>query len=399
MTRIARCLAFALIALMTLASCRSTQKMVESGDYDAAIEYCVDKLSGKKKKKTELVQGLELAFQKATDRDMRASDALKVENRPENWDRIYRIYSNIQHRQESITPLLPLTSHDGYTAKFQFVNIERLVHESRTNAAEYEYNRAQNLLAQARQGDKMAARKAFDALETIRSKYFRDYKDTEVLQREARERGIVHVVFSIENRSMSILPIGFEDRVLNIEPVAFNTFWKQYHTKAPAGVKMDYRAVWVLQSVDISPERVAERHFNEQKTIQDGWDYLYDKRGNVRKDSLGNDMKEPRYVVVNADVLEARQTKAARLGGTILISDFSTGQRLNSQTLGTEILFDHLSVTYRGDQRALSDETCRRLGSAPVPFPSDAELMAQAADRLQPDIRCFLRDCPALAMN
>jgi hypothetical protein len=389
MTRIARLFILAFALLITVASCRTAQKFVERGDYDGAIEFCVDRLAGRKKKKIEHVQGLELAFQKATERDMRAADALRAENRPDNWAKINRLYENIQYRQETITPLLPLTSNDGYTAKFQFVNIEKLLSESRTEAAEYEYQRGLTHMEQARAGDKSAARRAYNAFDNT-SKYFDTYKNASALKDEMHRLGTVHILFSIENNSNTILPVGFEDRVLDIQPADLNTFWRKYYADTPKNIKTDYHAVWHLESVDMSPERIQERITTETREIEDGFEFVYNQDGSVKKDSLNNPIKQRRYVQVRAEVLEARQTKAARLGGTIRIYEMNGQRSLESHSLGTEMLFDHCAVTYRGDERALCDDTRRRVGIGPVPFPTDQQLMAQAADRLRPDIRHFL---------
>ena len=117
--------ALAMVALFSMTNCRSAQRYVENGDYDAAIDHCVDKLAGKKNKPDDLVKGLELAFKKATDRDMRAVETLTAENRPDNWARINDIHRQIQLRQDKVNPLIPLKSKDGYEAKFMFVNIEK----------------------------------------------------------------------------------------------------------------------------------------------------------------------------------------------------------------------------------------------------------------------------------
>ena len=88
-----------LLLAFVLTSCQSAQKFVESGDYDGAIEFCVRKLRGKSKKKTELVQGLEAAFRKAQARDKNTIDHLIADGRPENWERINDIYRDMAARQ------------------------------------------------------------------------------------------------------------------------------------------------------------------------------------------------------------------------------------------------------------------------------------------------------------
>ena len=46
-----------------------------------------------------------------------------------------------------------------------------------------------------------------------------------------------------------------------------------------------------FRTIDISPEQINEKQIIREKVIKDGFDYVLDKRGNVAKDSLGNDIK------------------------------------------------------------------------------------------------------------
>ena len=164
-----------IIAVLTLSllltACQTAQKFVESGDYDGAIAYCINKLRGKKNKKTELVRGLELAFIKAQARDLNTANALAASGRPENWERINSIHRQILARQNKIAPLLPLVSKEGYRANFEFVNISQLEAESRGKAAEYLYSRAEDLLLRADNGDRQAARDAYQLLRDLESRY------------------------------------------------------------------------------------------------------------------------------------------------------------------------------------------------------------------------------------
>jgi hypothetical protein len=111
----------------------------------------------------------------------------------------------------------------------------------------------------------------------------------------------------------------------------------------------------------------------------------------VLKDSLGNDIKVPRKVIVRADVLEVFQTKAARLSGLVEIYDAIRGTRLDSKPLSTEILFENYASTFKGDRRALSEESKRRIGNAPMPFPRNEDMLVQAAERLKPNLKEELR--------
>lgn len=399
MLSISRFLSFVLVLsvlIFLLPACRSTQHFIESGDYDGAISFAIQKLRGKKNKKTDLVKGLETAFAKAQARDLHTARNLAAIDRPENWERINKLHRQIGQRQNRVAPLLPLVSKDGYRAKFEFVDIARMEADSREKAAEYLYVCAEDLLNQAERGDRQAAREAYRLLKDLETRYFKNYKNKDVLLRDAVNLGTTHILFEVRNQSDKILPRDFNDRVLAFGASDLDSDWKAYHFKPDPKIPVDYRVVFNIRQIDISPERISERAYTDEKEIEDGWEYVLDERGNVKKDTSGNDVKKPRIVRIRADVLEAFQSKAARLTGLLEIHDAVRNTRVHVRDIGTEILFEHYASTYRGDQRALSKDSRARIGSRPVPFPPDADMLMQAADRLKPSIRDELRRSRAI---
>ncbi len=321
---------------------------------------------------------------------MRLADNLAASGRSEEWERVNRLHRQIEQRQNRIQPLLPLVSKDGYRARFEFVDIAQMEKESRERAAEYLYQRAQVLLEQGRRGDRQAAREAHQALCDIENRYFRHYKDKEDLLREARSLGVSHVGFEVLNQSGRLLPPRFEDRLLAFGLNELNTEWKRFHLNPSSDLLLDYRVVFRIDQIEVSPERVSERLYTDEAEVEDGWEYVLDERGNVRKDSLGNDIKRPRIVRVRAEVVEVYQTKAVRIAGLLDIRD-DRGYRLFSRPMSTEVLFENYASTFRGDRRALSKESRARIGNVPLPFPSDADMLLQAAERLKSPIREELR--------
>ncbi len=383
--RTLRYLPLCLLVLSFLYACTTPHHYIESGRYDDAIALALRRLVGKKNKKTETVKDLERAFAKAQERDLKAAHQLVAGGRPEDWERINQIHRRIALRQNRIAPLLPLVSKNGYRARFEFVDIARMESESRERAAEYLYTRAQALLERGRNGDRQAARAAYESLRKIDS-YYNDYRDKDALLQEALHRGAVHIGLEVINQSGKILPARFSDRLLSFDLYELNAHWRRFYLNSPADLMLDYRVTFAIDFIDVSPERVLERRYTEEATVEDGWEYVLDERGNVKKDSLGNDIKRPRWVKVCADVVEMRQSKAARLAGVLSIYN-ERGYCLLSRPLSADVLFENNFLNYQGDRRALSSETLYRLSDAPMPFPSDADMLLQAAERLKHAIR------------
>jgi hypothetical protein len=377
----------AALAATMLFSCASPQKMLDKGSFDAAIRVSAKRLTGKKNKKTKHVLVLQEAFAKATERDMSLAERLRRENRPENWEVINSLYLRVRQRQERIAPLLPLVSKDGIRANFKFVRVDELEYESRENAADYLYNRAEGLLSEARrQGDKLAAREAYDELVKI-DQYFRDFKDKERLKREAHELGTTYILVRLQNNSRAIMPAALEQEIRRISVRELNSFWRTFLTERARGHDFDYEIVMNISEIVVGPDQLREREFEEAKEIEEGFDYVLDRNGNVMKDSLGNDIKVPRKVFIRARVIEAHQTKVASIAGRLELFDIRNRELLETRPMAADAIFENYASTFQGDRRALSEETLKRIGNQPVPFPTDEGLLFMVAEQLKPVIK------------
>ena len=141
-----------------------------------------------------------------------------------------------------------------------------------------------------------------------------------------------------------------------------------------------------------SPEGERHDHHIEEKKIEDGFDYVMDERGNVKKDTMGNDLKTKRFRWIKADVFTIFQKKDARVFGFLEYYDNRTKEKVLSRPMESEVHFDNRLVTFEGDRRALTDETCRRLGGRRVPFPVDADMLLTAAEQLKNTTKRLIQD-------
>jgi hypothetical protein len=97
-------------------------------------------------------------------------------------------------------------------------------------------------------------------------------------------------------------------------------------------------------------------------------------------------------VRIRADVLEVYQSKSTLLSGLIAIYDAQRNTLLDNRTIATEVLFENYASTFKGDQRALSEDSRCRIGNTPQPFPRNEEMLNQAAERLKPNLKDALRN-------
>jgi len=382
---------FVFFLLMTFISCTSIEKLVDSGQYDKAIYFITNKLSGAKVNKAEYVKGLETAFKKATDRDMAFVEKLKNEGNPESWETILSVYATISNRQESIRPLLPLTDENGKKANFSFVNTNDLEKEAKEQTINFLYSSAKDFLQEARSTkDRIPARKAYDALLRLKN-YSSRFMDVPQLEREARELGITKILVNVQNYSQAVFPAGLEDEILRLGFRDLDREWQKFDAYPERNREYDLGITLILSNVQVSPGAVSEKSFSEKKDIPDGFQYVLDEKGNVKKDTAGNDIKLPKNKVIEAQILEVFQSKSAGLSGRLEVVDLHTKGVRESRDINTVAIFENRAASFKGDERALTEDTKKRLGNRPAVFPTDAILLLEAARKLRPLVISELR--------
>lgn len=372
-----------ILLLLLAASCVSVEKLVDQGKYDEALTLANRKMAGKKTPNAKFITAAREALEAANDRDLRDAERLKQLGSSADWTRVFRLYSDIDRRQESIRPLLPLVDRKGNKTDFKFVRVAPLLSEAREQAAEQMYHRGNTLLARARTGDKAAARAAHQAFMDTQN-YLMNFRNVNQLLQESEDLGIVYVTLEMENATRAYLPAGFERELLAVNTNGMDSRWRRFHLSPQRGLEYDYRAKIVIRDVAVSPERISERTYTDEKEITDGKEYVLDANGNVAKDSLGNDITRPKKVIVRAEVIEVFQTKNAIVSGELLLYDARTNRQVDRRSLTGEAIFEHYASTFNGDRRALSSDSRRRIGNQPLPFPTSEELILQAADHLKP---------------
>jgi hypothetical protein len=377
--------AFLAIFLLMMPSCKSVDNLIESGNYEETIALAQRRLTGKQKKNPKYVAALEDAFNRVTAEDMAKARRMS-ESGNTDWARVHSIYGQIQRRQDALEPLLPLVDKNGYQATFRFARVGGLMTEAAEKAANQYYGEANELLAAGRAGDKAAARQAYSTFNQIK-RFRNNYRNANALALEAEELGRVYIAVSMANESGGYLPRGFEQELLRVRTSNMNDRWRTYDFNAVAGRDYDYNARIVIRNIQVSPERISERSYIDEQEINDGREYVLDANGNVAKDSLGNDITRVRRITVRADVTEVLQTKSAIVSGSLVLYDNVNRRIVDEEELTAEAIFENYASTFRGDRRALSSSTRRRIGNRPVQFPSNEALILDAAEVLKPQLQ------------
>jgi len=361
-----------------ITACSGSRKLMESGNYDAAIHKAVHKLTKKKKEKEIIV--LEQAYKKANERDLEQITFLKKEGNPDNWDQLYTIYYNMNHRQNSIKPLLPLfIKSESRNAVFELRNFDEELIQTKQKAAEFLYARALSLLDK---NTKFDARKAYTDFQTVK-KYYPNYKDLDGQIQKAINMGTSYVNFKMKNNTGVPLPPNFQDELTKISLSELNNNWLRYHANEVKDLTYDYTILVNMKNISVSPEAIKEIQYTESKEVPDGYQYVLDSKGNVKKDTSGNDIKLPKTKLVSCNVLEVYQNKKAIIAGTLDFIDNSSGQLLKTDPISSENFFEFRSATAMGDTNILKPETKAKLGKRPLPFPSNFDMILAAGQTLK----------------
>lgn len=363
-------------------SCTSSQKMLERGQYNLAIDKAAEKLQ-KKPGDTEELEVLKEAYELANMFDRERIEYLELEGNDQNWIEISELYEQLNRRQNKIRRL-----PTQVRSQFTFINYDQAIVDSRSAAADVSYRRG---IEYMERGDKESYRLAW--AEFVRAEeLYSGYRDVELKIEEARMLGLNHALFIVENNSGVMVPDYFETELSKIALRDLNTRWLSFDTFENDNITYDNLLVLNISDIVFSPESVERQIISETKEIQDGLKYEYDSDGNVKKDSLGNDIRVPNFVNVAAEVTDILQQKSAFVGGSLDIFELESDQLLRTENLSVEWVFENRYGTLSGDERALSKETDEIVGGREMPFPSNEQMVMDSAELLKERAKTMIRN-------
>lgn len=372
-------------------SVKRTQKMVASGNYDKAISLAVKKLQKDKgaKEYDAHIRLLEEAFLKAKDEDMRRINFLKKEKSPSSAKEIYYTYLDLQARQNLIRPLLPLYSDEmRRKANFVFSDYSNDLIEAKEAYVKSLYQEANYYL---KGNSKLDFRSAYNVLCEL-DEVQPHYKDVNKLKDDAHFQGTDFVIVTLNNHTNQFIPFRLEKDLLDFHTYGLDEFWTEYHSRPEKGINYDFGIDLNFQTIQISPERISEKQYTRKETVKDGYDYRRDRRGNIVKDSLGNPIKIERLKDVSAVVTVTVQEKEVFVGGTVIYRDLTRRREINSFPLSTEFIFNNAFATFKGDERALSEEDKAMIKNRFVPFPNNEQMVFDAGTDIKNRFKEILRD-------
>ncbi len=375
------------ISILILASCSSTNKMLRRADYDSLIDKSVKNLIRRPTSEEDAIM-LDKCYKLANDRDLERITYLKREGNPDTWDEVFTLYERLKYRQNLVRKVMPIQI-DGQKVQYEIVDYDAQLIAAKRNAADY-YNAHAVKLMENR--DKESYRQAYYELQKAKEYSGGAYLDLDRRISEARYLGMSRVLVNIVNRTIINLPQEFTNGLIAINASEMNSEWVAYYTrKLDNSMSFDYNIDIVLQSINVSPDQVQNKDYIEKTTVEDGFQYVLDAKGNVMKDTAGNDIKVKKYKDLQCTVIEELQLKDCVISGEIQFLSTNPSALLKTQPIGANTHFEHRSARAIGDLGALTDETKKLVAIKPVPFPDDVTMIIDCTEALKNAIHEAIR--------
>ena len=358
-----------------MSGCGSSKKQLERGNYDAAVEKAVKQLRKNANDKKEEAN-LEAAYKIANDQDNERIKMLKMEGKPSSWDEIYLLYKKLYDRQTLVRTVPSLN--------YPQVDYMQDMLSAKKKAADFYYAHGVELM---KTNTKDAYRQAYE--EFVRAKqYVGDYQGIDAKISDTKYMGMSRVLVQLVNKSVLVFPKEMIDNLLTLDLPRLNSDWVEFHNVVmDQNTQFDYYVNININNISVTPPQTLNADSTVKKDIEDGYNYVLDKKGNVMKDSLGNDIKVKKYKTVQCALIETIQRKACHIEGTVEVIQLNPNKLLKQDPIGAQSNFENISSRAVGDVQALNPDQLQRTKTQIIPFPSDIDMVMRCSDNLKMAVR------------
>ncbi len=367
-----------IILILILSGCGSSKKQLEKGNYEAALDKAVKQLR-KDSRDTKQISILDKSFKTLNEQDNERIRYLKLEEKPANWDEIYQINKRMSDRQAYVRTVTPLELN-GKTIEYPYVDYMPEMVAAKRKSADFYYAHGNELMKNKL---KESYRQAY--YEFVRAKeYVGNYEGIDNKIDDAKYLGMSRVLITLQNKSLIKFDQEFEEDLLSLDLPRLNSEWVEYHTQdLDQNTQYDYFVNVNVRNIIVSPDQTMQKDTVVKKEVEDGFSYQLDKKGNVMKDSLGNDIKTKKYKTLQCALIETIQSKACQINGDVEVIQVNPNKVLKKDPLGAQSDFEYVSARALGDIQALSQAQIEKTKSKAVPFPSDMEMVLRCSDALK----------------
>lgn len=346
----------AAILLFLISSCKSGEKLYNKGRYDEAVAAFVKKLQ-KKPNDPIALQLLPKAYQQSQLRHEDKVNGYLASDNPLKWEYVRKEYRSLQSLYDIIY------ASPAAQKVVQPKDYRNAITGAQENAAQVRYDRGMELL---NRGDKPSAREAYNEF-AASLKLVNNYRDAKQKLDESYQQGLVNVMISqiaIRSPYFQFSADQFRDALVrNLQNRNINFFVKFTDEKLARNDQEQPDQYLEMQFYDFE---VGQTYID--RTSRDVSREIEDR---PLKDTSGKEIK--RYMTVKATIYTVRKTVVSRGALDYRIIDVANNQVLRQDRIPGSYTWVNQVGTFRGDERALSDEDKRLIGGvdAPPPPPQD----------------------------
>lgn len=372
------------ISLGFLIGCNPAKSAYKKGNYHLATIKSVEKLR-KKPNDEKTIAILKQSYENARRQDLDRIKYLRTENKPDSYNEIFQLFNKLKDRQSMVATITPLSYSQG-TLSFEYVDYDEEIVRAKEKAAEYFFKRGNDYL---RNGNRFDARLAYNDFQTVKS-YYWDYRGVDELINKARQEGMSYANIQVSDQTIYKLPKSFKDELIPADLNPIKSEWTEIRKTDNTG-GMDYQIEVIVKNIYLSPKNENEKVSMVSKEIEDGWEYVLDAKGNVMKDSVGNDIKIKKYKTVTCTIKEYLQKREVSIDGYISYRDLQSKSIIKQVPIGAKHTFQNIYATANGDLSILDKATKAILQNKPLPFPDDLNMIFMAGDVLKESIKGALQ--------
>ena len=351
-----------LIGLTTLilGSCSSGKKALENGDYDKAVYTAVDRLKSSPNNK-KAFETLTAGYEYALRRHLTSIDDAKLRNDIFKWEEVARNYQSINNLANAVDAC-PICKVAVPQPKKFIIELA----DAQYFAAEARYENAKKLLNLK---TRVAAKEAYFDFERA-EQYYPNFKDARMMQDSAYWAAVFKVVVEpiiVNSRLYKLSNEYFQDKITE--------FMLSYETRSFIRFYSPEEAA----KSQLVPDQILSLNFDDFVV---GQTYVKERIEDIKLDSvkIGETKSlpaKPIYGTVSGKLSTFEKTISSSGLLDFQIRDFKTNKILSREKMpGTFVWADQWG-TYRGDERALTEEDKKLLRRRETLAPSPQDLFLE----------------------
>lgn len=326
-----------------IVGCTTGKNALQKGNYDASVSKAVDRLKSSPKN-TEAMQVLTTAYELAVKDHLRKIEEAKLSANVLRWEYILADYQQINQLSDEINSCPACIAVVPNTQKF-IAEAE----ESRYKAAEVRYALGMKLLDE---NNRVSAKKAYYDFERAQQLY-PSFKDVKAKMDEAYWAAVLRVV---------VQPTQINSAYYNLSNQYFQQQVDEFMRNYQRNKFVLFYSEQQAMSQKIIADQVMSLSFDDFVV---GQTYVKEKVEKMKRDSViigQTRQNKPIYATVKASFSTFNKQVSSSGLLRLTITDWQTQKIVKQQRLTGTYIWQDNWATYKGDDRALTNQQLKMTG-------------------------------------